>query len=312
VDGPRTPPGPRTLAAAAFFLVAGSLTIVPVPRSRVLEAVFDLAHAPAFLLVAVFLWTALHRWPPWIRGVLVLASAGALGVAIEVAQGLVGRQASRQDVVADVLGAVAGVAWAARGALPARRLAAAAIALAAVAAASRRPVATLADVRRQRGEMPSLGSFESEAELLRWRAREATMARSPEHATDGASSLRLDLRPGEYPGVALAHPVPDWSGHAELIFDVHLDPGPPIALTVKVEDAAFRREHADRFQTILNVQPGAQQLRIPLSHIARGPRGRDLDLTRVARLAFFCHRLDAPRTLFLDRVTLSRGGPDQR
>jgi hypothetical protein len=124
------------------------------------------------------------------------------------------------------------------------------------------------------------------------------------HASDGGWALRIDLQPGEYPGVSLEHPLPDWSRYDVLRLDLVLDDGPPLVVVVKIEDRHHTGDYHDRFHQSTRLMPGENDVRVLLSEVARAPRDRPMDLTRIARVQLFTGRLDARRTLYLDNVRL--------
>jgi hypothetical protein len=244
------------------------------------------------------------------RGEAAAAAGGwvlavAAGLAVEVLQELVGREATRADLQADAAGAAAGVlaGWSAGAPGRALRMA---LAGAAALAGCAWPTLRLVDVARQRRDPARLGRFEDALELDRWSFDRSRGGRSREHATEGRFALRVELRPGRYPGAGLTAPPPDWSAFARLSADVFLEGGTPLELRVKVEDESHNHQLSDRFQRVITLPPGASRIEIPLEDVAGGPHGRRLDLEHVAHLHFFAVDLRAPRVFFVDNVTLAR------
>jgi hypothetical protein len=228
------------------------------------------------------------------------------GLAIEVIQPFFGRDASWQDVWTDAYGSCAGVLWA-RGRIVASRhirigvLAAGGVVfLVAVAG----PLAVLTDAAMQRIEMPRLASFEDRFELSRWEWSGCHVERSGEYATHGNWAMRVDLKPGRYPGVTLAHPVHDWSGFDELVIDVHLAGELPLDLIVKIKDRENNNSYYDRFHKTIRLLPGENRIRIALGEVARAPSERTMDLRQISSLSLFVVSLDSPGTLFLDNLCL--------
>jgi len=117
----------------------------------------------------------------------------------------------------------------------------------------------------------------------------------------------MELQPGVYPGAALRWPVPDWSPYDELVFELCLDQGAPLDLVVKIVDATHNGEYEDRFHRKLRLEPGTREFRISLAEVAASPRGRQLDLRRIASLQFFTSKLGSARRVYLDNVHLSAG-----
>ncbi len=298
---------PRTWLLAA--LVFGGM-FVPMPgESRTLPALADLAHAPIFGLFTLMILHGLRsRRPasPLRLGLVAWALAVALGVAIEIVQGLTGRSASWHDVLADAAGAGAFLIWesAPRAASRAVRIGLYSAAAILVAVPSAPPLLVLADVAMQAHDGPRLASFESPLELSRWEFPDSRHSRSTSHATDGTWSLRVDLARGHYPGATLEWPVRDWTGYHDLEFDTYLDSGARLDLVVKIEDSHDDGRYQDRFHRMVSLTPGPNHTRIALAEVERAPEGRLLDLRRIRRLQFFTVGLSGPRTFFFDGIRL--------
>jgi VanZ family protein len=295
--------------AAAFALLV-LLLLVPIPHvGKVMDSIGDMLHAPLF---AVLAFASFHLLRKHLSSSAVYPAAICLVVVsifaalTEWMQLLTGRTPSGQDLFADICGVTMGVLAAVAVATPRRgiRVAFSLAAVSLFAIAIRAPVAVLVDVARQRSEMPVLGSFERAGEVLRWAAKESSVSRDPDHATSGSWSLRVDLRPGIYPGTSLPLLPPDWSGFDSLVAEVWLAGAESLRIVVKVTDRAHNNEHEDRFQRAVVLSPGANTIRIPLAEIAAAPSTRQLDMQRVATLSFFTVRLKIPRTLYLDNVRL--------
>lgn len=302
-----------TAVCLAAVAASGILLTMPAPgRGRGVHSLLDLAHAPAFAGLTWIVLRGGRAWlprTPWRAGLTAWTLVVLFGGAMELVQGLTGRQPSWRDAGANALGAAAGLlgtAAAARGgpARPWRRAALIGGALALLAVPSAPPLLTLDDVARQGREMPRLASFERAAELARWDFRGCRAGRSGDHATDGAWGLRLDLEPGPFPSAVLDRPPRDWSGRDSLTFDAYLGPGPPLDLVVKVEDERHAPGAEDRFYRVVHLLPGARRVQIALSDVEQGPATRRLDLRRVARLELFAVDLPATRTVYLDDLRL--------
>ncbi len=293
-----------------FGLVVTAGLLAPLPRGgRMVGALGNGLHGPMFAVLAFFVFRAMvgftrlgPRAAAWLTGLSLVA----FGAATEVAQYWVGRNFSLTDVVADGLGAVAGTLAAIAWGHPSRRsrrilfaFATGLIILCSIPAAL-----TLVDTALQRRDFPVIGSFEQPLERIRWQTWWARPRRCREHATDGAWSLRVDLRPGDYPGIGTGVPGPDWSRYTELVFDIELDEGPPLDWLVKIADEGSDHTPADGFQRTFCLKPGRQRIVIPLADLQRGPRSRRLDLRQICSLHFFAVDLKNPRTIFLDNIRL--------
>lgn len=297
-----------------LFLLFGLLLIVgllvPSPfEGRLAGVVGDSVHGFAFAVFAWLLYRLLvglsgssPRGAAWI----VCVSLIVFGVLTEVAQYFVGRSFSIKDIASDSLGAVAGtfcaIAWTTPEKRTRRKLVAAAAGLLLVGLTP--ALAGLVDIVYQYRDFPTLASFEQPLERLRWRVVSSRMRRSPEHATDGKWSARVDLQPGDYSGFGMTAPAADWTGYQQLVFDVTLDEGPPVDVALVIGDRPAKLLVAECFERRLRLEPGLQQIVIPLADVERGPGTRRFDMTRMDFIWFAAIGLKQPRTLFLDHLRL--------
>jgi len=115
-----------TLASAlAFAAVLSAGLMMPLPSGgRALATVTDLAHAPAFAVLAVLVLAVcrqcLKRSIGWATVAAWLLVA-CFGCVAEQAQGFVGRTPSWLDLQANVMGAAAGICWVLGRIAPSRR-----------------------------------------------------------------------------------------------------------------------------------------------------------------------------------------------
>lgn len=317
------PKRPTTVVIAVTLgVVVTGLFLLPLPDGgRAIRACQDLVHAPIFALLGAALFIGLSRLPR--RRILAAAlMAGGLavgtGVVLELLQKLTGRTASWQDVLADALGAAAGILWAAqrgtkRQPVPATHQHATALiprwsakfaAVLVLIAASVRPLSVIADSLLQHWDMPLLGSFEYSWEPSRWDAIDCRLRRDREHATAGVRALRVELQPGQYPGIDLNCPPADWSAYNELIFDAAVDDSHPLALIVKIKDKQHNNQPDDRFHERIVLSADMHRFAIPLDRVKAAPATREMDLRHITSLQFFAVNLSQQRTFFLDNVHL--------
>ena len=299
----------RPRHALWILLGVGALLLAPLPtKGRITHAVLDYCHVGVGALLALALWIVVR---PRLRlGDVPLAlglqvAATGVGLVIEKVQGMTGRDASWVDAGTNAVGAAIMLLLilAARG--RARPLGLTGLVIAALLlAAAWLPGRQVYDALRQRQAFPMLASFEDELELSRWRFQEAAGRIVRAHGTHGPESLRVDLGPGEYPGVSFVWPPPDWSDHAAIAFDIHVDEGAPLPLIVKVEDRAHDKTYYDRFHEELLLEPGKHQVRIDTAKIRDGIRGRKLDLQDITVMQLFLDGLASARVIHVDNVRL--------
>ncbi|NIL96832.1 MAG: hypothetical protein GTO53_05025 [Planctomycetales bacterium] len=307
-----------TLLALAALALASVLLLMPVPVfGRAGRALLDLIHAPMFALLSAFAYIlfvgnkAPRRWRSAVAIWLVLAT---LGVAAELLQGRVGRNASVQDAFANVMGAAIGLVWVAGRECPhsSQRLLTKGAAVGLLLAAYAYPLLILWDVYLAYRSFPLLASFEQPIEPDRWTPLNAKLSRSQKYASDGSWSLQIDCEIAKYSSAVLTVPARDWSPYHELVFDLFWDPPGSIPtrdlilpVIVKVQDQHHNHHKEDRFQRRVKLPAGqSYEVRIPLSQVASAPRDRVMDLGRIKKVEIFTVQPQKRWTLYLDNMRL--------
>ncbi len=316
-----------------FLLVAGAAALLaavlvyPFPCSgRQWSELFNLAHAPSFLAVLLFVAGLLdpssiglpeswHRILPLNRSRLIVVGVLLLivGGLCEFLQGYVGRSPSVGDLLANASGLSAGLSWSLsqKRADRAGRIGLILTAAVLLIAPSWSPVVELHECSLQQKEFPLLASFERERELRIWYAHEATINRSTDWATLGSTSLQIHGFSGaKYSGANLHEPVSDWQEFSMLKFDV-LNPGErPLTLSVVIHDALHALsdyDRSDRFSRTVELPSGKHiTVSIPLVDVRSAPATRLMDLSQIASLNLFVAHPKADFALHVDNVYLTK------
>ena len=155
---------------------------------------------------------------------------------------------------------------------------------------------------------PILGSYETSLEMSRWSSKESRLERSRSHATDRDYSLKVNLLPGEYPGVSLDYLQNDWKGYGSLSFDVFIDGASPLDITIRINDLEHNNEFADRFNKGIRLQPGDNHISINLDEVRKAPLGRTMDMADITNICIFAYNLKTPRTVYFDNFRLENRG----
>ncbi len=300
----------KTLIAAALLMTAGLL--VPLPNAgRIAGSLTDFLHVAGFAVMGAVVFHVLNARTQQPRIVLILVSwflVSGFGLLTEFLQSfLAGRTASWHDLLADVSGGLAGILWVS---LPndmarARRVGLIALGCLMILLGSARPTLCLIDAVNQRREMPQLASFESPLELFRWSSGDSQMRRVRKFVTDGTWALEVELTAGkQFPGVSLIEPVADWSRWKELAMDVFLAGETSLDVTVKVQDAEHNNDYYDRFNRVISLSPGKNEIRISLADISAAPRNRTLELQQISAMSLFAVSPKQTRTVYLDHIRL--------
>jgi hypothetical protein len=150
-----------------------------------------------------------------------------------------------------------------------------------------------------------LNDFESDADLdrLHWRCH-VLYSLSPEHATRGSRSLRMELYPSEYPGLTPFLGVKDWRGFSAIGFDI-FNPGErEVRLTLRIDDREKTPEYGDRYNEAIVLKPGPNRVVKVLADLKTSGSKRPLNLGRIYRFLMFVVRPQEKIVLYVDNIRL--------
>ena len=312
-----------------LIFVIGGLGIVtglvfPFPMTgRYWNAVFDLAHAPAFflifLLVAGFLDPASVGFSRSSRALLhltprrLLLISGLLffgGVTCEVAQKFVERHPSINDIIANSVGLLAGTLYCLSLRIRHRwyRLAGIPMALVFLISPSISHVQELVEYARQRKEFPLLASFERSLELTAWTPHGATVTHDMTWASMGLQSMRIESSGDRQPGAVMVWPIPNWSDYNTLKFELFNPEASAVTVGVTISDEDHVQhlwEPSDRFNWSVELMPReVKKVLIRLQDVASSPETRSMDLTRVSNLNIYMQNARRGSKLHVDGIVL--------
>ena len=317
----------RLLLLLAIVILLLAVVFAPVSgQTRWIYALHDAAHGPIFGCVAVLLMAAMHgyeRMPNIGVALEYLAAfvvAVLLGALTEVLQLFVGRDASFMDFRNDTLGILAFLALYAvidrrvhRQHAWRWRVALLVIAAPLVTVIASPLTDAAAAYNRRAAVFPALADFSRGLDRYFLRVHFATLERKrlPERwaRNDAEHALLVRFGSGDYPGIALIEPEPDWREYSVLAVDVVNPTDADLALVLRVHDKQHNNLLDDRFNTRLLVHAKQREVfRIPLQQIRVAPRGRELDLQHVAGVILFATRDSKARQMYVGGVWLEGDG----
>ena len=292
-------------------LAVGILLVVvvfaPVPGdTRFLDKLHDAAHGQVFggIALLILLWLRTRMIPASRFAVLkqyaiAFTLAAVLGIATELAQKVIGGNASWIDVRNDALGAMAFLLLF----VPFdRRLAAfirpaatalAVLAFVAVQAVITAPLTRSALEYRKRDRVfPVIVDFTREYDRYFVRQNRAAVGpiAMPERwkSMPAEAAMLVSLQGGLYPGLNLIEPQPDWSAYSTLLLDLTNPGAAELILVLRIHDDIHDQAFSDRFNRRLSLPPFTREVvRIPLEDVRRAPRGRSMQLDSIAGLVLF-------------------------
>ena len=277
--------------------------------SRSVKAFWDLGHILFFMLFVRILagrqTTNGFSWT-WVGKVLVLVLA--IGILIEIVQsGLVGRLSSWIDVLRNLGGGIIGLAWVCWEIVTRKQRRKLLLVMVSVAIISTIPLGlALMDESRARRDFPLLSTFETKGELSRWQAK-TEISRVENPVRQGRFALRLPLTTDMYSGISLEYFPEDWQGMKGLSLSIYNPEQSEIQMTFRVHDRLHvegEQIYADRFNRLLTMQPGWNDIFIAMDEIKNAPQGRKMDLENIYGFGLFVSRLKVGKVIYIDDVRL--------
>ncbi len=153
-----------------------------------------------------------------------------------------------------------------------------------------------------------LTGFEDEADLHQWECRDASVARSEQHATQGRYALQVTLFPGQYPGMLLPRGSPllaGWDEYDVARLDVFNPQPQPVSLTVRIDDQQSV-DFGSRYNNGFVLRPGRNTIELPVHQLQTSDRSRSLDPSHLGQLLIFASDLPSPTVLFFDNFRLEK------
>lgn len=150
-----------------------------------------------------------------------------------------------------------------------------------------------------------LFDFESDADLDRFHWKCHTLfSLSNENATHGVKSLRLELHPSDYPGLAPKLDLNDWKGYKTFSFDIYNTMNVDASITVRIDDKKDFPNYKDRYNKSFILKPGLNRLNIPLNSLITSRTQRTLDLKNIYRFLIFMAHPQKKHILYIDYIRL--------
>jgi len=157
-----------------------------------------------------------------------------------------------------------------------------------------------------RPEQFILSDFESDADLdkVQWQCH-TLFSIADENATHGHSSLRLELYPSAYPGIAFELPLRDWRSYNMLSLDIYNPQVEEISLAMRIDDREEYPEFNDRYNEGFPLKPGMNHLRIPLDSLTTTGTKKAINLKNICRCMLFMVQPPQKQVLYIDYVHLT-------
>lgn len=280
---------------------------------RLIKTLWDTGHLFLFAGLALAL---LNR--PWLknrRGVfqwgLITLLTLSFGLGIEIVQLQVGRYFEYMDVLFDLLGAYLGLlvfyilrsqnkALSSLKTLPLILL---------ILLIVFWPVfMAYQDKQQMQLDFPVLADFESRNELSRWEENNVRILLQTKYVRHGHSALAIEFQPAQYPGFAMHEFIGNWQGYQYLAFSFYNPTKENRQIELKVYDRQHKangQQYADRFNRVMTLQPGWNDIKIRLADIRRAPEKRSMEMSDIIDVSLFLNNPKYPLLLYFDYLRLS-------
>ncbi len=296
----------KFLFLAIATLLVTSLLFMPVAADNLWwREVFNSGHTVLFLVVSFVLFFRLHAAFQFssvkIIYLAVVILMLSLGVAIEVVQSLLQREASVDDILRDFYGVSAGLGLA----LLVRQKNVRNKTLALVFSlgflfSGVGPLIQLSWHYMQRDKaFPMLTEFGERwsSSFVRFNSAELMGPGEPER-DENTRFYRLRFDADQYPGVSIIEPEENWLSYRNLHLRVYSENESDIVLVMRVHDDSHTQEYDDRFNKRYVIRPGLNEIVVRLSDVRTAPVDREMDLMNIAGVEFFL--VDVKTSLFLE------------
>lgn len=233
-----------------------------------------------------------------------------IGAAIEFIQLLFKREFSYNDIVNDVIGGYLGLSFfiiAEKTKKIQLRYFATLLFIALTLLGLRNFEKHLLDEYRMRNSFPVIADFENELELTRWKFKKVNVSYSTHHVVSGKHSLEARLLPSRYPTASLEHLINDWRSFQFLSLSVYNPQSSTFDFTISIYDDEHNksgRRYNDRFNKVIKLQTGWNNIRLSINDIRQAPKHRAMKLNQISGIYMFAHRLKQPRTIYIDAIQL--------
>jgi hypothetical protein len=236
----------------------------------------------------------------------VLVASQLLGIAIELLQGLLQREASIDDLYRIFFGIVSGISLVS---LTRQKTLRNKILMGMFSLGFLFPgCASLFQVswhNIQRAQaFPVILDFNAAWSSSFVRFDKTEMKLSSDKAGDNNHLFCIRFAAARFPGVSLIEPVPDWSAYRKLRFKVASGHNENMNLFLRIHDIYHDQHYQDRFNQKLIIHPGLNEIVISLAQIEKGPLNLDLDLTNIAGLILFLSKVEKSQLLEISNIYL--------
>ena len=293
------------LTTVVVLMVAGLLFLPIAADNLWWREVFNSGHTALFLVISFVLYFWLLSTFPFLSaGIMyltVLLLMLLLGIAIELIQSGLHREASMDDLYKDFYGIISGLGFVmfVRQKNARNRILSFVFSLAFLFFG----VSSLFQLgwhyAQRDSAFPVLVDFDKNwlASFVRFNNTEL-LGHANTERTDNEKFYRLRFDVAQYPGVSIIEPEENWSDFNKLHFDVYSDNASDIEMVLRIHDQLHTQAYSDRFNKVYVIRHGLNEIDVNLSDVRKAPLNRELDLMNITGVKFFLINLET--SVFLE------------
>jgi VanZ family protein len=284
-----------------FFFIGG----LNYYASPVYKELWNIGHVIFFTLTSFLLLLVLVKKSIKVKVLSVLVFCLSIGAVIELVQLKIGRNFSLSDVYFDVLGGLLVLCFSSEITKKYRRLCIAFVLFLIILAQSALFRAVLMEIE-MRQQFPILAVFNEEKSIERWRGNGIYLDKV--HKCTGQYVLAAKLiKDKRFTGFSFEYFPGNWLGYQQLSIVLFNPYSSDLLLNIKITDEdhdSKNQQYNNRFNHQLNILPGWNNVALPLTDIARGPKNRKMSLDKISRIGFFMTNLKDDKTLYIESLKL--------
>ncbi len=296
----------KTLLYSAIGLIIICALFLPISTTNLWwREALNSGHVILFVFVSFALYSVLSTRSYLASSIktylAVLVIGLLLGVAVEILQGMLQREASIEDLYKNIFGLVSGLGFVSftQQKIWRKKILLAIFSFGFLLLGTSSLFQISWDYLQRDKAFPSITALDEKwfASFYRFNKAELLGVVEPA-AKDSAKLYRLRFDPGKYPGINIIEPEENWSAYGKLRFIVFSANKENIELILRVHDKKHNQNYNDRYNERFVISPGQNDIAVNLTKIRDAPADRELNLHNIAGVQLFLN--NTQHSLFLE------------
>jgi hypothetical protein len=109
---------------------------------------------------------------------------------------------------------------------------------------------------------------------------------------------------GAYPSISLNEIYGDWRNFEMLKISIFSTRTDTININMRIDDTHYNQEIRDRFNRIIGVKPGINEIVIELNDVRKAPSSRQMDMSEIKKIMLFGSKAEAGDSIYIDDFRL--------